>query len=68
MNDMGCYYMTESAAQKVETYNLNTEVGQKAFYYNVVLYIIDAALEDRAWFEKYTMYDLIMNFKKRFNI
>ena len=68
MNDMGCYYMTESAAQKVETYNLNTEVGQKAFYYNVVIYIIDAALEDRAWFEKYTMYDLIMNFKKRFNI
>ncbi len=68
LNDAGNYYMTTSANRCGVHYNLNTETGQRAFYYDKVLDVMDAAIENRAWFEKYTMYDLIMNFKKRFNI
>ena len=68
VNESGNYYMTASAAKCEKTYNLNTETGAKCFYYDYVIDLLNAAIEDRMYFEKYGMYDLIMNYKKRFII
>ena len=67
MNDEG-FYVTSSAAQNLQNYDLNTETGQKAFYYDHVIDLQNAAIDGQVWFEKYTFYDLIMNYKKRFII
>lgn len=67
MNDSG-FYVTSSAAPNLTIYNLNTETGQKAFYYDHVIDLQNATIEGNVWFEKYTYYDLIMNYKKRFII
>lgn len=64
-NDTG-YYMCRSKHQKPDLYNLNEETEQKRFYYDHVLDLMNAAIENRMRFETYGMYDLIMNYKKRF--
>lgn len=66
-NDTG-YYMCRSKHQKPDVYNLNEETEQKRFYYDHVLDLVNAAIENRMRFETYGMYDLIMNYKKRFVI
>ena len=68
INESGNYYMTGSASKCDKVYNLNTETGAKCFYYDYVIDLLNAAIEDRMYFEKYGMYDLIMNYKKRFII
>lgn len=60
------YYMCSSPAQVKESYDLNTESGQKSFYYDRVIDLQERTIEGRMWYDKYTMYDLIMNYKKRF--
>ena len=68
INEAGIYYITNSRAHVEKEYNLNTETGAKCFYYDFVIDLINAAIEDKMYFEKYGMYDLIMNYKKRFII
>ena len=62
------WYMTASPAPNVKTYNLNTETGQKAFYYEYVVDLDEYTTEERMWYENYTMYDTIVNYRKRFII
>lgn len=63
------WYLTNSAFQNPEiVYNLDTETGQRAFYYDKVIDIMNDTIDGRGLFKKYTYYDLIMNFKKRFII
>lgn len=66
-NDEG-FYMTDSPAKVDDAYDLNTESGQKAFYYDKVIDLQEATIERRMWYKSYTMYDLIMNYRKRFII
>lgn len=68
INESGVYYMTNSRANVDKSYNLNTETGAKCFYYDYVIDLLNAAIEDKMYFEKYGMYDLVMNYKKRFTI
>lgn len=68
INESGVYYMTNSRAKVDKEYNLNTETGAKCFYYDYVIDLLNAAIEDKMYFEKYGMYDLVMNYKKRFTI
>ena len=62
------YYMTSTPAKARIKYNLNRENEQKRFYYDYVIDLYDACVNERFKFEKYSMYDLIMNYKKFFNV
>ena len=65
----GYYYFTESKSNKIELiYDLNRESEQLLFYRDFVVDFKIAVSEDRCKFEKYTQYDLIMNYKKFFKI
>ena len=62
------YYMTSTPAKAREKVNLNRENEQKKFYYDYLIDLHDACINERFKFEKYSMYDLIINYKKFFNI
>lgn len=62
----GNYYFTKSKNNKAKVYNLNRENDQKLFYFDYVVDIREACIEGKAIFETYTMYDLIINYKKFF--
>lgn len=62
------WYMTDSQAPNITSYDLNTESGQKAFYYDYVLDLQEYTIENRMFYKTYTMYDMIVNYKKRFTV
>lgn len=62
------FYMCTSRANCPQEFNLNTEMGQRSFYYSYCIDLVRECMDSRMKFEKYTMYDLIVNFKKRFKI
>lgn len=64
----GNFYMTYAKAPKAPVYDLNTENDQKRFFYDYQATLRNACINDRMKFEKYTMYDLIINYKKIFKI
>ncbi len=68
--DDGHYYMTKSRYSQKGTpeYDLNRENGQKAFYNDYDILLRNACIEGRMLFETYTMYDIIINFKKFFKV
>ena len=49
-------------------FDLDRENKQKLFYYMFVIDLRDACIEERFKFEKYSMYDLIINYRKFFDI
>ena len=63
-----CYYITGSRGKCQSCYDLDTETGSKAFYIDYGIMLINAAINGRCYFEKYSFYDLIMNYKKRFKV
>ena len=60
------FYMCRSRGKCGQSYNLNTEMGQRAFYYDYVITLLSACIDGRMRFETYSMYDMIVNYKKRF--
>ena len=62
------YYMTTIKAKCRESYDLNRENEQKKFYLDWLLDLREACIEERFKFEKYSMYDLIINYKKYFDV
>ena len=62
------YYMCTSKAKCPISYNLDKEMGRMAFYYDYAIDLLNACIEGRMRFQKYSMYDMIVNYKKRFNI
>ncbi len=68
VNDIGTYYISRSPTKCQLSYNLNRENEQKAFYREYGIDLRVACIEDRVKFQSYTMYDLIMNYVKIFNI
>lgn len=64
----GYYYATLSRAKVQRHYNLARENEQKKFFYDFVIDLRDECIEDRFTFEQYTMYDLIINYKKIFDV
>lgn len=67
-NEEGFYYMTHSRQDTTRKYNLDQEMSSEAFYYDVAIDMFNAAIDGRAAFETYSMYDMIINFKRRFVI
>ena len=62
------YYMCSIPANARNYYNLNRENEQKKFYNDFVIDLCEACIEERFKFEKYSMYDLIINYRKFFNV
>lgn len=62
----GNYYMCHSKHNNDNIYNLNKENDQKLFFADWVYELRNACIEGKMLFETYTMYDLIVNYKKFF--
>lgn len=62
------YYMCSVKGKCPVKYDLDKEMGRRAFYYDYAIDLLNSCIEGRMQFEKYTMYDMIVNYKKRFNI
>lgn len=62
----GIYQVCSSQNKQAKTYNLNRENEQKAFFYDYLLDLREACIADKMHFETYSMYDLIINYKKIF--
>lgn len=60
------YYITKSKQKCPFVYNLDKEMDQRRFYYDHVPDLLGASIEGRMFYESYSMYDLIVNYKKRF--
>lgn len=64
----GMYYMTHSAHQTGELYNLNLENDQKRFYFEYAIDLREECINGCFKFELYTMYDIIINYHKLFRL
>lgn len=64
----GYYYMCSAQSNVKHIYDLNRENEQKKFWYDWVSQLYDECIEDRMRFETFTMYDLIINYRKIFEI
>ena len=64
----GLYYMTYSKGAFMFDYDLNKENHQKLFWAEHGQELRVECIEDKMKFEKYSMYDLIVNYKKFFKI
>lgn len=64
----GKYYACDSKASGVTNYDLSRENQQKKFFYDFVVDLRDECIEDDFIFQKFSQYDLIINYKKIFEI
>lgn len=64
----GMYYMCSSKGSYKWDWDLNKENHQKLFYIEYGQELRVDCIEDRMKFEKYSMYDLIMNYRKFFSV
>lgn len=62
------YYMTTSPGKAPYVYDLSRENDQKKFYKDFGITLRCALAESRFMFKKYSMYDLINNYKKYFKL
>ena len=64
----GKYYACNSKANVEKHYNLERENEQKKFFYDYIVSLREETIEDNFIFQKFSMYDLIINYKKIFEI
>ena len=63
------YYMCTSATNvKVPFFDLNRENDQKRFYIEWDIDLRESCIEERMKFQRYSMYDLIVNYKNFFKV
>lgn len=62
------YYISRSPGMHKRSYDLDSAIDQVIFYNDIGIDIRYAALERKALFESYSVYDLIINYKKHFKI
>ena len=66
--ETGCYYMCYKPIRCLFDFDLNRENEQKLFWLSYGIDLRYSCIEERMKFETYSMYDLIMNYKKFFNV
>lgn len=64
----GMYYMCDSRADCPFEYDLTRESDQNRFLHEQHFYLKEAIFENNMKFLKYSMYDLIMNYKKFYDV
>lgn len=65
------YYVTyrqNGKRPESDLYDLKRQTEAERFYYDIVLDLRAEAIDDRVYFDTYTLYDLIINFKKHYII
>lgn len=62
------WYLSSSRHDAKKTYDMHRENDQKAFYYDHVIDIREACVDNKATFQKYSYYDFIMKYKKYFKL
>ena len=67
-NKDGSYYMTAAPGKYIAEYDLDRENQQKRFYFEHVMQLREACINDRFYFEKYSYYDLIINYTKFYDL
>ena len=67
-NKTGSFYMSSVPGKYISSYDLDRENQQKKFYIDHVLQLREACINDRMLFEKYSYYDLIVNFSKFYDL
>lgn len=67
-NKDGCYYMSSRPGKFIQEYDLNRENQQKKFWLDHGMQLRDACINDRMLFEKYSYYDLIINYSKFYDL
>lgn len=68
-DETGVFYMCESQTHHFDfDYDLSLENDQKRFYEEIYFTLREACVNDRFKFKAYSMYDLIINYKKFFNV
>lgn len=67
-NKTGQFYMTSHPGNFILSYDLDRENQQKKFYLDHGLDLREACIDDRFFFEKYSYYDLIINYTKFYNL
>lgn len=61
-------FFTYSQNKQCRVYDLSREVEQKAFYFDHVIDIKEELIQDKVSFKSYSMYNLINNYTKIFNV
>ena len=67
-NADGFLYMCTSRGSCPLTYNLDREVEQKSFYTSAWIDVINRCIDGYMYFQKYSMYDLIVNYRSFFKV
>lgn len=67
-NKDGRYYMTSRPGAAMQEYDLDRENQQKKFFLDHVIQLREACINDRFYFEKYSYYDLIINYMKFYDV
>lgn len=65
------YYLSRRRNGKAATtdnYNLDRQTEQERFYYDIVIPLRSDSIDGRVLYESYSLYDLIMNYKKFYKI
>lgn len=62
------FYMTASPNKCALSYDLNREMDQRAFWLDHGIDLLNASTRGQMYYEKYSYYDLIVNFRNRFVI
>lgn len=64
----GQYFLTSSPNNIVELYDLSKENDQKKFYHDYAYDLRNECIDGKMVFESYSMYDLIVNYRKIFDV
>lgn len=64
----GVYYMCKSPGKCFDSYNLNREMDQRRFYIERGIDLLRESVDGRMFFQSYSMYDLIVNFRNHFKV
>lgn len=67
-NKDGTYYMCSRPGKPLQEYDLNRENQQKRFWLEHGIQLRDACICDRMAFEKYSYYDLVINYTKFYDL
>lgn len=68
LGNNGMYYMTDSPNKAIFEFDLDKENDQKKFYLERCIDLKNFCVNGKMKFKKYSMYDLIINFKKFYDV
>lgn len=61
-------FFTNSRNDTAQLYDLDKENDQKRFYWDWVIDLRNECIQNKCRFKSYTMYDILINYKKFFNV